>query len=263
MRSTRLKTAEWMAVAFVLFAAVADRVSAYRWGKIEDRVYRIGWQVDPPFQERGADGGPTGLAIELVRDAARRHGIRLEWVLQPGSSEGALRNRIVDLWPLLTITPERKRVLHISDPYMQHENCFLVRAGSRYLQAQDLAGAGVSYNSLPINEHLIHAVCPSAQVRARPSLQDAIEDVCEQRTDAAFMDEFTGLAVLLGGVPCPGRPLRLISHPTMRTTLGVGSTPETAAVADQIREGIGAASQDGELTRILTRWGYLSPSSPW
>ncbi len=142
---------------------------------------------------------------------------------------------------------------------MQHENCFLVRAGSRYLQAQDLAGAAISYNSLPINEHLIHAVCPSTQVRARPSLRDAIEDVCEQRTDAAFMDEFTGLAVLFGGMPCPGRPLRLVSHPAMRTMLGGGSTPEAAAVADPIREGIGAASQDGELTRILTRWGYLSP----
>src|SRR5260370_18420352 len=152
MRSTRLKAAGWMAVAFALFAAVDDRVSAYRWGKIDDRVYRIGWQVDPSCQERGADGGPTGLAIELVRDAARRHGIRLEWVFQPGSSERALRNRKVDLWPLLTITPERKRVLHISDPYMQHENCFLVRAGSRYLQAQDLAGGVVSFNTLPIHE---------------------------------------------------------------------------------------------------------------
>ena len=246
-------------MAILLFAVVANRVSVYRWGKIQDRVYRIGWEVDPPFQERGADGGPTGLAIELVRDAARRHGIHLQWVLQAGGSEEALRDRKVDLWPLLTITPERKRVLHISDPYMQHENCFMVSAGSRYLEAQDLAGATVSYNSLPINEHLIHAACPGAQVRARPSLQDAIEDVCEQRTDAAFMDEFTGLAVLLGGVPCSGRPLRLVSHPAMRTTLGVGSTRETAAVADRIREGIGAASQDGELSRILTRWGYLSP----
>ncbi len=257
MRS-KLKAAGWIVVAILLFAVAANRISAYRRGKINDRVYRIGWEVDPPFQERDADGGPTGLAIELVRDAARRHGIRLQWVLQRGSEE-ALRNRKVDLWPLLTITPERKRVLHISDPYMQHDNCFLVHTGSRYLEVQDLAGAAVSCNSLPINEHLIHAVSPNAHVRARPSLRDAIEDVCEQRTDAAFMDEFTGLAVLFGGMPCPGQPLRLISHPAMRTTLGVGSTLEAAAVADQIREGIGAAAQDGELARILTRWGYLSP----
>ena len=104
---------------------------------------------------------------------------------------------------------------------------------------------------------------PSAQaprLRARPSVRDAIEDVCEQRTDAAFMDEFTGLAVLLGGVPCSGRPLRLVSHPMMRTTLGVGSTREAAAIADQIREGIGAASQDGELIPDLDALGLPLPA---
>ena len=76
---------------------------------------------------------PPGLPSNScgTRRAATESGC--EWVLQPGNSEEALRNGKVDLWPLLTITPERKRVLHISDPYMQHENCFLVRAGSRYL----------------------------------------------------------------------------------------------------------------------------------
>ena len=130
MESTRLKAFRWIAVVCLLFALVGYFVSTRR--HIEDRIYRIGWEEDPPFQEKGVDGAPTGLAIDLVRNAAQRRGIRLEWVWRPGSSEEALRNRKVDLWPLITITPERKRVIHISDPYMQHENCFLVRAGSSY-----------------------------------------------------------------------------------------------------------------------------------
>src|SRR5260370_7553720 len=112
MRSTTLKTAGWVTVAILLFPVVANRISAYRWGKINDRVYRIGWEEDPPFQERGADGGPTGLAIELVRDAARRHGIRLEGGLRPGSEE-ALRNRKRDPSPLPPITPHPKPALPI------------------------------------------------------------------------------------------------------------------------------------------------------
>jgi PAS domain S-box-containing protein len=259
MRSTIVKAAGWMAVTGLILAAVAYGVSIYRRRNFDDRVYRIGWQADPPFQERGEDGAPTGLAIELVRDAARRQGIRLEWVWRPGSSEEALRNRTVDLWPLLTITPERKRVLHISDPYMQHENCFLVRASSPYIRSQDLKGAEIGYLSVAINERLIHAASPGARLRISPSVRDAIADVCEQRTDAAFLDEFTAIGALLGGLPCSGQPLRLIADPTMRIVLGIGSTREAAAVADQIREGIGAAAEDGEMMRILTRWGYLSP----
>jgi PAS domain S-box-containing protein len=255
----RLKTFGWIATIALLLASAGYRASAYHWRNFEDRVYRIGWQDDPPFQQKGQDGAPTGLAVELVRDAARRRGVRLEWVWRPGNSEEALRNGTVDLWPLLTITPERKRVIHISDPYMQHENCFLVLAASPYFQGKDLEGAEISYLSLAINERLIHGASPGARLRVSASARDAIADVCEHRTGAAFLDEFTGVGALLGGLQCTGQPLRLIADSSMRTVLGVGSTKEAAAAADQIREGIGAASEDGEVTRILTRAGYLSP----
>src|SRR5262249_51776674 len=80
--------------------------------KTEDRVYSIGWEPDPPFQAVGANGQATGLAVELVREAARRRGVRLEWVRQPGGADTALRDQKVDLWPLLAILPERRTYVH-------------------------------------------------------------------------------------------------------------------------------------------------------
>src|SRR5207253_1209931 len=70
--------------------------------RVVPRVYRIGWQSSPSFQVKAVDGSPAGLAIDLVRDAVQRRGIQLEWVWYPGSSETALRNAEVDLWPLIT-----------------------------------------------------------------------------------------------------------------------------------------------------------------
>ena len=118
-----------------------------RW-KPEDRVYRIGWDPDPPFQAVGADAHPTGLAIELVREAARRRGIRHEWVRQPGGADAALRDQKVDLWPLLTVIPERKGRVHITEPYLETEHCFLVRAESGFTEIRDLARALISYPRL-------------------------------------------------------------------------------------------------------------------
>ena len=62
-------------------------------------IYRIGWENDPPYELRSEDGSPAGLAVELIREAAKRRHIRLQWVWQPGSSENAIRQNLVDLWP--------------------------------------------------------------------------------------------------------------------------------------------------------------------
>src|SRR5437868_3914720 len=70
-----------------------------------DRVYRIGFNHNPPFQILRPDGGATGFAVETVDSAARRTGIRLQWVHSPRSVE-SLKDGSVDLWPVLADLPE-------------------------------------------------------------------------------------------------------------------------------------------------------------
>jgi hypothetical protein len=74
---------------------------------IDNRVYRIGWEDDPPDQFLASNGQPTGLPVELIAESARRCGVRLLWVRHNESSEAALRSGQVDLWPLMTITVEQ------------------------------------------------------------------------------------------------------------------------------------------------------------
>jgi two-component system, cell cycle sensor histidine kinase and response regulator CckA len=230
---------------------------------VDDRVYRIGWQHVPPFQYKATDGSPAGLVIDLIRNVAQQRGIRLEWVWHPGSSEGALRNREVDLWPLITITPERQRqkAIYISKPYLQHDHSLIVLAGSSYSQVQDLASASISYVDLPINVQHLRQIFPQARLVVAGSAGEALENVCAQRTDAVYLDEFAAGTALLSGSSCSSRPLRLIPLPMLRSNLGVGSTVEAKAVADEIRSGITASAVEGALGRTLTTGGYLSPRS--
>jgi len=227
---------------------------------IQDRVYMIGWQDVPPFQFKAEDGSPSGLAVDLIRDAAQRRGIRLKWVWHPGSSEAALRTREVDLWPLITITPERLRdpAIHISEPYLQHDHNLLVLAGGRYSQAHDLASASIALNDLPINWTLLHRLMPKAKLIGVNSQKEAIDSLCSGRSEAAFLDEFTAGAALLSGVSCPSQPLRTVPLPALRSRLGVGSTREASAVADEIRRGIDSSMLDGGLARVLMNGGYYS-----
>ena len=253
------KPAAWLAGAGLLAWAGAYLASEKSWRHSTDRVYRIGWQEVAPFQFKDADGGPAGFSIEMVREAARRRRIRLDWVWHPASSEEALRHGDVELWPLITSTPERRRFLHVSAPYIQHDHYFFVRSGSPYWQPGDLARARVAHLDIPIDPQLIRRVLPEARLEAAPSSRQAIEDVCAGRADAAFVDEFAGLSNLLGRLACANQPLRIIWIPSLRTELGIGATFAAASVADELREEFGAMARDGDLARIMNRWGYNLP----
>jgi hypothetical protein len=115
MKSLRAKTSVLIVASGIILTAIGlFWLSAGR-GTRDARVYRIGWESDPPFQVALADGEPSGLAIELVREAARRRNIRLEWIRRQRAGEASLVNQQVDLWPLMTITQRRKKRFYISD----------------------------------------------------------------------------------------------------------------------------------------------------
>jgi signal transduction histidine kinase/ActR/RegA family two-component response regulator len=222
------------------------------------RIYRIGWFVSPPFAVRGADGDPAGISIDLVNQAAHRRGIALQWVLWKQSSESALISKSVDLWPLITVTPARLKVLHISKPYLQNEHCLLVRDDAPYTKVEELATANIGMANVSIDSVNLRKVLPSATPVPRTRIEDVVEDVCRHNSDAAFMDRFTAIAALLQQIGCGGHKLRWIPVPQVRSNLGVGSTFEFRAVADAIREEIGVLAEEGKLARIFEQWGYMS-----
>ena len=225
-------------VAVILLVSLAFYVASTQVGLRRSRVYRIGWESDPPFQVKGPDGQPTGFCIELVRTAAQHRGVRLEWVWHPATSEDSLRNNLVDLWPLITITQERKRFIHFSDPYMEHEHYLMVQAASRYLLPRDLAGATVAHLNRPMDQRLAQASLPNSKLLPAQSPKESAEAVCQGRADAAFIEEFGAISTLLTGLSCGGQPLRLIWIPTQRIQLAIGATFGAATVADQLRDEI-------------------------
>ncbi|HJZ95750.1 MAG TPA: PAS domain S-box protein [Candidatus Solibacter sp.] len=224
----------------------------------EHRVYRIGWDPDPPFQAAGPDGRATGLAVELVREAARRRGIQLEWVRQGGGADGALRERKIDLWPLLTVIPERKNSVHITEPYLETEHCFLVRAESGYTEVRDLTAALISLHDLRINRVNVKLAVPGAKLLATNSTDAAIESVCRRRADAAFVDEYSAISAMLGGLTCAGQELLLIATPEIQARMGVGSTFAASPAADAIRDEIGKIASESNLPAPLLHWTYFS-----
>ena len=140
MRITKVPRLALLGVAFLLvvgFLLIVPLLSVTRFIP-ENRTFIVGWEVDPPDQIATNTGEPTGFAVELVREGARRRGIRLKWVKHRESSEAALRSKAVDLWPMMTITEERKKFFHMTDPYQENEFGLFVDANSAFMTAGDL-----------------------------------------------------------------------------------------------------------------------------
>jgi PAS domain S-box-containing protein len=237
-------------VALALLAAIF-----FRWSAADGRTYSIGWQISAPYQLAGGSE-PTGMAVEVVREAARRRRIKLHWVRWMNSSESALQTKRVDLWPLITITPQRLKKFHITEPYVETEYSLLVRANSSFQSLEQLAAGNISLTNISIDGMLLGRLLPAAHVISRNTPRAAIEDVCLDRADAAFMDVYTAIATLLDERNCDGAPLRWIAVPSAKTQLGIGATPAGRAAADELRDEIGNMARDGALAPIIGKWGF-------
>ena len=261
-----MKLAQWTArpkwiitlSSLLILAAAALGWFEMRRPKLDQRIYRIGFDNEPPQHFIGKDGKPTGLAVELVDEAARRRGIRLQWLLEPESSDAALRARKVDLWPMMTIRPERRNVVYITDPYREDSVCFFVRSGSTATRLEDLRNSTIAYDGEPLDVRLLHPRLPNARLLVIESPKERLEAVCQQRVEAAHFDEYTALTTLLDGISCGGQRLRLIQVPELNGLLGVGATFEARPAADAIRYEIGGMAADGTLARIASRWCSFS-----
>src|SRR5579859_2738063 len=84
-----------------------------------DRTYRIGAQNSPPYMLLASDGSATGVAVDILNEAARRRGIHLQWVPLRISIDESLSRGVVDMWPDVIMTPERQAHFHLTTEWLR------------------------------------------------------------------------------------------------------------------------------------------------
>src|SRR5215510_576961 len=160
---------------FVPAAVVAGLALWYctaRLPPMPQRPLRIGFEPNPPVQIR-TDCGFTGLAVETVNEAAKRAGVRLKWVETGTSSDEAFQKGLVDLWPLMADLPERRKRVHLSEPWLHSSHILLLRAGSPSLE-QDSTGP-IALFKLPLHARLVRAKFPVAQLVQLPESREVLK----------------------------------------------------------------------------------------
>lgn len=249
----------WVKSTVIAVAGLALAVSlwlAFGGHRVDTRrVFRIGYGSDAPFHFRGTDGAPTGLAVELVQTAARRRGIRLEWTQVAGSATDPIHSGDLDFWVLLTIRPERRKLVHITDPYLVTETCFLVRADGPFQNLEQLQRTRVSFLDFGIHRTVLNSLLPEMKPVVVESSREAVTAVTEGRADAAYVDQFAAVSALLAGDA--RKALKIVPSHAPRGLMGLASSFSATGAADQIRDEMAAMADDGTMTLIVERWGFF------
>jgi signal transduction histidine kinase/CheY-like chemotaxis protein len=217
------------------------------------RIYRIGFESSPPRQLVDAQGKPSGPIIEMVSEAARRGGVRLEWVFSPDGPDKSLNGGQVDLWPLVTQLPSRTN-LYFSDPYLLFNYWMVTREREGAPNARNMAHETVAVPTAVVGSVVRKYLPDSKQERFRNTAEIA-HAICAGQVKAGVMND----SIAQGSVfQNPGDcRLRLWSLPDAQLTGAIAASPKNPAaakVAQALRREISVLARDGTLSTINLHW---------
>ncbi len=214
---------------------------------------RIGFNEAPPYISI-QDGTPIGYLAELTLEAMKRKNLHLRFVIAPEGPDRAFASGRVDVWPLMVVTPERRKRVLFTEPWLRTQYALLTPDGNGIREVPDLHGRRLIHTDSPIDRYLASTIFPLSQLipeRAGTSMNR----LCEGEADAAVMGSREITALLLSRPPsCRSLDLVMIPLPQARFDAAVASTRAGQACATELRNTISDMADDLTLERLSYRW---------
>jgi PAS domain S-box-containing protein len=257
-----LALATLLPVAMLISASVALVVQR-RTSHLLERPFRIGFYNTPGSHFPGPDGKPQGDAVDLLNEAARRAGIKLEWVYSPEGPDAALETGNVDLWPIIGDLPERDGHLYVSPPWTITDFGLISRKNdpvSAASQSYFLKVAGVSKR---IESKLALRIFPNAKYVYVDDVEEQLRDVCDGQAQVAVVTQTQSFDQFTMPEACRNVGLQLVGAPDLSIRFGIGATytrPGAVQAANKLQSELGGMTKDGTLESIEFQW--LDPSLP-
>ena len=242
--------------ALLLVAAAAGTgiVVSQHW-QSQQRVLRVGFSQFPPYVLINTAEEPDGLAVEMIQRSARLAGVSIKWVLVKGEIDDALRKKQIDMYPLITITEQRKQDFYLSQPWWENEIALVSSERNPLRAASNTIGKRIAIRGLPIVKVLAESLFPQASFKIVPRMEDMLGMLCREEVDGLFLDlRLLESQLLKGSAQCPEQALHVTSLPNGRLSLATFANSEFSGTADRIYEGIAQLSADGTLSEIASRW---------
>ncbi len=201
------------------------------------------------------DGTTTGFFVEVFREAAKREGLTIAWVFSDRSADAVLDSGKIDVYAGIFPTPERRRRLHLTEPWWTVPTYFAVAESSSLRSSAHLAGQTLVYSSSPPLPAPMAQLLPGVSARELRAAPDRLTAVCLGEADAALFTHSVLRTLLLNRpAPCAQHSLRLLPQNDFNMDLAIGSQPAQAALAERLRARIREMALDGGLGAIARKF---------
>ena len=254
----RLTRADWYSLALALAFLLAGSNLTVFYSRDHPRpssVYRIGADHAPPYYFLRPDGCVEGLAVDVLNEAARRRGIRLQWVPLRIQLDEAFKRNLVDLWPAVTPTPDRTAHFYLTTPWLKNNYCLLSRREEAISGPNSLRGRTVAFRESTFINQIARRVLKESQLAFKQTREQAVEAVCRGEASAALVEtRYLDSFLLQRPAICRNADFRIDVLKQFTGDLSIMSTAAAAPVADALRAEISHLALDGSLSDSLERW---------
>jgi signal transduction histidine kinase/CheY-like chemotaxis protein len=231
----------------------------WRADRFRGGTYRIGVDNNPPNYDWSPASGASGFAVDVLNEAARRAGVKLEWVYCPRGSRAAFKERSIDLWPVGYYRPGEYPLLHQTQPWSEDQHVFVWDRSRLSVVPDDLRAVRISVMDRLANRAMAQRLFPKSTIVAMPSRRAVVGAVCSGESELAFLDTRTVETMLLDRpVACRSTTLGIKPMPSMTDPLSLFARKDLASLADLLRDEIDGMISDGSVLAFAERWFSFS-----
>jgi diguanylate cyclase (GGDEF)-like protein/PAS domain S-box-containing protein len=250
----------WLFVAgLAILIGIPGILSLRGWEFFQRPLVRVGFNRFPPYVDSAVPGGdPVGFAVEIFAQAARQAKIDIRWVEIAGSADRAFSEGKADMYPLMTITPEREASFYMSPPWWENQFALVSTEGREISDSASAKGKSIAIR-IGVIRNLAQKLFPDSRFVDMTTLPEMEMALCDGKIDGFFSDVRLLQAQLMRRTSgCAGQVLHTTSVPDSKLFLGTASTKAAASSNDRIFREIAKMALDGTLSRAASRWGMFT-----
>lgn len=149
----------------------------------------------PPFEMISRTGEPEGISVEMAQELALwlKRPLKIENIPFVGLIPSLKTEKIDLIISSLSITPQRRKAIDFSEPYLENGLCLLVNINSPVNSIEDLnhSGMRVVVKQGTSGEVYAHNFLKEVKVLVLDTESACVLEVVQQKADAFIYDQFS------------------------------------------------------------------------